>query len=364
MTETACPRSLARPHAIARAAHARMHIVGLLLFGSIVAVPVRLAAENRTDIRRETIHIPGPSQGLKLGLRRAVMSDSAAGAARRAAVLILHGANLPTSANADFPLGGRSMMTALAETGLDVWALDFYGYGESDRYPEMAEPADRHPPLGPAEECADQVEAVAKYLQREHGVDRMMLIGDSRGSLAAGIFATRHPQSVSRLVLFGPITPHSGAASASSTLPAYDFVVPKDLWARFAAWAQAAGEPNVLDPKAYEALAERYLRSDPTSANRTPASVKVPNGKAADMAAVAAGRFPYEPGRIQAPTLIVMGEWDEVTTFAGARWLLESLRQAPQRRLTMIGHGSHTVQYETERVQLYRVVADFLNERG
>ena len=61
--------------------------------------------------------------------------------------------------------------------------------------------------------------------------------------------------------------------------------------------------------------------------------------------------------------LIVMGEFDAIATFQGAQWLLKSLRQAPQRRLVVIGRGSHTIQYEAERTQLYHVMADFLNER-
>jgi pimeloyl-ACP methyl ester carboxylesterase len=105
-----------------------------------------------------------------------------------------------------------------------------------------------------------------------------------------------------------------------------------------------------------------YARSDPTSATRSPASVRIPNGWQADLAQVAAGRFPFDPGQIRAPTLIVMGEQDKIAHFSGAQWLLNSLRQATQRRLVVIGRGSHTLQFEAERTQLYRVLADFLKE--
>ena len=59
-----------------------------------------------------------------------------------------------------------------------------------------------------------------------------------------------------------------------------------------------------------------------------------------------------------------MGEFDAIATYPGAQWLLQSLHQAPQRRLVVIGRGSHTIQYEAERVQLYRVMTDFLLERN
>jgi pimeloyl-ACP methyl ester carboxylesterase len=327
-----------------------------LLVGLLCAAPIAAHAQM---IHEETIHIQGPLKGLKLGLRHAWTLETA----DRPVVLILHGAAVPVSSNPDYPFTGRSVMTALAQSGLDVWALDYYGFGESDRYPEMAQPANAHPPLGTAEECADQVDAVFAYLQRQRHGGQIMLLGDSGGTLVAGAFATRRPQAVSRLVLFGPVTPFTGGPSSNADIPAYSLITPTDLWTMFSRWSEAAGDSGVLDSSAFQAWADTYLRSDPTSGTRTPPSVKYPNGRQADLAAIARGKFTYDPSMIRAPTLIVMGEWDEIATFAGAEWLLKSLRQAPQRRLVVIGHASHTVQYEKERNQLYRVVADFFNER-
>jgi pimeloyl-ACP methyl ester carboxylesterase len=328
-------------------------MLGVLMAGTIVAEPV---------VHEETIRIEGPLKGMKLGLRHARRANESAGAE---VVLILPGAAVPVSGNQDYPfVPGRSMMTALAERGLDVWGLDYYGFGESDKYPEMDKPAQQHAALGNAEECADMVDSAVAFLKRERRVDRVMLLGDSGGTLVAGVFAARRPESVSRLVLFGPVTPFTRGPSLGEKLPAYSLFTPLDLWSLFTRWSEAAGTPNVLDPNAYQAWAETYLRSDPTSGSRTPPSVRVPNGRQADLAAVAAGRFSYNPDDIRAPTLIVMGEWDEISTFQGAQWLLHSLRQAAVRRLVVIGHGSHTIQFEIEREQLYRVMADFLTEQS
>jgi len=310
----------------------------------------------------DTVHISGPLPGLRLGLRHA---GSGTRETQQPVVLILPGAAVPVSGNADYPFTpGRSLMTALAESGLDVWALDYYGFGESDRYPQMNEPADKHPALGTAEECADQVDAVAAYLKEHYHAERLLLIGDSGGSLVAGVFATRRPTIVARLVLFGPVTPFTGGPS-QAPLPAYDLMTPVQLWNLFTSWSDVVGgTAPVLDPSAYQAWADTYLRSDPTSRARTPASVKTPNGRQADLAAVASGHFPYDPGQIIAPTLLVMGEWDAIATYPGAEWLLHALRQARTRRLIVLGHGSHTIQFEAERNELYRTLADFLRERN
>lgn len=248
---------------------------------------------------------------------------------------MLHGSAVPVSGNQAYPFGGRSMMQALAEDGLDVWSVDFYGFGASDQYPEMNE-----------------------------GTEQIDLIGLSGGNMTAGLYAARHPDLVSRLILFGPVTPFTGGPAPGTALPAYDFVTPQSLWSSFTTRSQKAAGPSVLDSTMYPAWAATYLDSDPTSRIRTPASVRVPSGWQADLAAISSGRFPYDPGAIRAPTLIVMGEWDDdIATLAGADWLLKRLRHAAQRRLAVIGRGSHTIQFEAERTQLYRVMADFLNEK-
>jgi pimeloyl-ACP methyl ester carboxylesterase len=338
----------------------RKYLASFVATGLLASTPI--AAQSDARITEETLHIQGPINGLKLGLRHAFVT-SAATPSMRPVVLILHGAGAPVAGNPDFALGGHSLMTSLAEKGVEVWALDYYGFGESDRYPEMSKAADAHPPLGRAEECADQIDAVTVFLKRDRHVDRIMLIGDSGGSLVAGVFATRRPNLVSRLILFGPETPFTEGPPTDAVLPAYIDIAPADLWGQFADWSQAVGKPDALDASAYKAWAEVYLRSDPTSATRTPPTVRVPNGRQADTADIERGRFIYDPGAIRAPTLIVMGEFDAIATLPGAQWLLKSLRQAPERRLVVIGHGSHTIQYETERTQLYHVMADFLNER-
>jgi pimeloyl-ACP methyl ester carboxylesterase len=338
----------------ARRTGAALLLIALTLAGSLSAQPT-------LKVHEETIHIKGPLAGLQLGLRHAYVTASTV--AHRPVVLMLHGAGVPVSGNPDYPLGGRSMMTALAENGLDVWALDYYGFGDSDRYPEMQDAPQAHQPLGKAEDCADQVDSVIDFLKRDRKIDTVMLMGDSGGSLVAGVYATRRPTIVSRLILFGPETPFTAGEPAGSALPAYEDVTPADLWDQFTEWSHAAGKPDVLDASAFKEWAATYLRSDPTSATRTPPSVRIPNGRQADTSAIVGGKFPYDPGAIRAATLIVMGEFDAIATYPGAQWLLQSLRQAPQRRLVVIGRGSHTIQYEAERGQLYRVMSDFLLER-
>ena len=77
-------------------------------------------------------------------------------------MLYVHGATFPSALSVGFDFGaqqsaGGSWLDDWNARGFDAWAFDFAGFGESGRYREMAEPADRHPPLGRTPEAAGQV---------------------------------------------------------------------------------------------------------------------------------------------------------------------------------------------------------------
>jgi pimeloyl-ACP methyl ester carboxylesterase len=103
-----------------------------------------------------------------------------------------------------------------------------------------------------------------------------------------------------------------------------------------------------------------YMASDPGSASRTPASVQIPNGPAADIAEAWSGRLAYDPASITAPVLIVRGDWDTVTTDADARWLWDALTRAASKRDVKISRGTHVMHLETSRSALFDEVATFL----
>jgi pimeloyl-ACP methyl ester carboxylesterase len=328
-------------------------LLGAMTFAAAAPVSAQLATEARPEI----IKIDGPIAGLKLGLLHYAAPHSGA-----PIVLALHGQILPHEANMGFPIGGRSLLRSLADTGLDVWALDYYGFGASDRYPEMNEPANAHPPLGPKEEVADQVAAAVKFLRTRNGDKPIALFGDSRGTAIAGVYASRQPGTLSKLILYGPVTPFTDG-TGPPIIPSYTTWTPKDLWSIFSAWAEKNPGPGTLDQSIYEGWASAMIDSDPTSRTRNPPSIKIPNGGALDSAALPKGQYIFDPSAINVPTLLIMGETDEIASLAGAQWLLSHLRNAPHRRLVVLGNGSHTTQFESERPELYRVLAEFLHEK-
>jgi pimeloyl-ACP methyl ester carboxylesterase len=284
-------------------------------------------------------------------------------------VLYVHGGTFPSALSVAHRFDGRSWRDALVEAGFPCWALDFHGFGAlSDPYPEMAEPAERHAPLGRTESASRQLEAAVRFIAAHHGVPRISLVAHSWGTVVAGNFAGRCPELVERLVFFGPIARREAATQSPGTgsrgtgpqrLPAWRLVSLADQWTRFTADVPT-GETPVLLERHFAEWGERYLDGDKESRTRAPAAVKVPSGAFQDIFDAWGGSLAYDPALIRAPVAIIRGEWDSYTTDDDARWLLAALRGSAQRRDIKIGRATHLMHLEEGRVALYRETETFL----
>src|ERR1700690_3607720 len=127
---------------------------------SLAAEPEKLADGE------QHFFIPGPKAGLRLFLR--LLKSKSVDIRARRCVLYVHGATFPSGLSIAHRFDGRSWRDALCDAGFSVWGLDFYGFGHSDRYPEMSQPADDNLPLGLAADAAEQVAiAVRSILEQE-----------------------------------------------------------------------------------------------------------------------------------------------------------------------------------------------------
>ena len=310
-------------------------------------------------VGEEHFLIPFGTSGLRLFLRHLPPSHAATEGTK--AVLFVHGASFPSALAAAFPFGGHSWMEDLSQAGIDSWALDFMGYGGSDRYPQMSDPAAKGAPLLRTEEASRQIEAAMRFLHDKQHIGKISLIAHSWGTLPSGLFATRHPELLDRLVLFGPVTlrhekPDKDAAE--EVAPAWNVTVEAQR-KRFYGYVPR-GEAPVMAVSDMASWGPAYLASDPNSAERIPPSVRVPYGPLADLDVAWTGHFPYDPAQIRVPVLIVRGEWDDVTTNNDAHWLYARLRNAPIKRDVIISRGTHVMHLEASRFQLYREVQTFV----
>ena len=297
--------------------------------------------------------IPSHHPGLRLFVRH-LPAPRPRGAAP---VLYVHGATFASALSVAHRFDGHSWADDLAEAGFDAWGFDFHGFGASDPFPEMAQPADANPPLGATPDAALQIERVARFVLERSGASSLSIIAHSWGTIAAGLFASRHPELVDRLVFFGPVTRRDGGAA--SVLPAWGLVTAEEQWTRFVADVPAGAAP-VLSRRHFADWAARYLASDGASGERSPPAVRVPNGPRQGIADAWAGRLGYDPGAISAPVAIIRGEWDSLCTDADAAWLFRSLTASPVRRDVKISRATHLMHLESGRFALYRETTSFL----
>jgi pimeloyl-ACP methyl ester carboxylesterase len=307
---------------------------------------------------QQTFRVRVPPLGLNVLVRHERPSRRGAGDGKPP-VLFIHGSSFPSALAFAFEFDGTSWMGDLAARGFDVWAFDFIGYGGSDRYPEMRDPAHSHPPLGRAPVAAEQIAAVIDFIQSHARVPRVSLIAHSWGTIPTGLFAGQHPDAIDRIVDFGPVAQRTGAQS-DAQLPAYDFVTEQDQRDRFDGYVPR-GLPHVLADPGLLHWGPAYMATDSSSHSRSPASVEVPNGPSADVADAWSGHLPYDPALITAPVLIVRGEWDVVTKDADAQWLWDALQRVSSKRDVKIARGTHVMHLEISRAALFDEVAGFLS---
>lgn len=299
---------------------------------------------------QERLHrIPSPVPGMRLMLRQLPASGPRTGAP----VLILHGATFPSANAAAWAGRGTSWMDAVAAAGRDAWALDFLGYGGSDRYPDMEREALPGAPLGSLPGLVAQVEAAVAYLCGRDGV--VDLVAHSAGTLVAGRYAETHPARVRRLVFFG--APGPQPPRASEAWPSHFLMSAEDQWRGWESQVKAAGR---WTRSTADAWSEPYLDSDPEARMRRPPSVRVPSGLMAIFGELErTGRLPYRPENLPMPTLLILGEWDLVTPLPQSLAIFHRL-PSPEKRLVLIGQAGHRMHLEASREMLFAEVNAFL----
>jgi pimeloyl-ACP methyl ester carboxylesterase len=312
----------------------------------------------KLDPREQHFRIPGPRKELSLFLR--FLAGATAESPSRKPVLYIHGATFPSALSIAHRFDGISWRDVLNKAGFDVWGLDFHGFGHSDRYPEMNQPSHDNPPLGTAQEAAQQIEAAVRFILARQRLEKISLVSHSWGSMPTGIFAAAFPALIDRLVFFGPIArrdpPHN---QPPPVLPAWRIVTPQDQWTRFIEDVPVSETP-VLSRVHFAEWSELYLDSDPESRSRDPVGVKTPLGPASDILKAWHGQLAYDPAGVRSPVAIIRGEWDRLMRDDDASWLFNAFRHAPVKRDVKIGRGTHLMHLETTRLALWRECICFL----
>jgi pimeloyl-ACP methyl ester carboxylesterase len=318
------------------------------------------------DPQEHTVTLPGTASAAGAAWKPSLKIQEQKSGSGERPVLYVHGFTFPSSLSVFWKLDGRSWADALNEAGFSVWGFDLAGYGGSERYPEMNAASPRQgPPLGAPQDAAEQIARVVSHILEQTKAGRVSIVAHSIGTIPVGLFASRHPDQVERIVFFGPAARRqlevlpNGLPSSSAGLPQWRLVTVKDQFDRFVLEVPAGHKP-VLPDRHFQPWAHAYLATDPTSSTRGPASVRVPNGPLAGLIDAWTGKLAYDPAGIKSPLLVVRGEWDTLSTGEDARWLLSAATASPEKKYVEVPEATHLMLLEENRHALYRATNAFL----
>jgi pimeloyl-ACP methyl ester carboxylesterase len=333
--------------------------------GAIAAVITLSAANAQTQLVSEDIMVKSPDAGIEIFVRNKRPANMTAFRPERTVVYV-HGATYPAHTAFDLKLGGLSWMEYIAQRGYDVYLLDLRGYGKSTRPKEMSEDAAKNPPLVRGDTAVKDIGTVVDFVLARRNIPRVNLLGWSWGTTLMATYASQNNAKVERLVLYAPSwirqTP-SLVQTGPGPTPAYRTVSRDAALGRWMTGVPEDKKATLIPAGWFDAWADATFASDPEGAKMNPPVLRAPNGVVQDgLDYFGAGKPYYDPAKITAPTLLVLGEWDRDTPPYMAQTLFPLLTNSPGKRFVMLAEGTHTIIMEKNRIKLFEAVQSFLDE--
>ncbi len=225
----------------------------------------------------------------------------------------------------------------------------------------MNQPPQANPPLLDAETATSDVATAVRFIQQRRGRDRLCIVTWSWGTVLAARFATMHPQSVERLVLYAPVWRWHDAPVPQPPARAYRSVTREAARRGWLDAAPAGARDSLIPPGWFEQWADANWATDPEGAKAQPPVLRAPNGPLVEMIRRwNDGSTAFDPALVTVPTLLAVGEWDRTTPPYMAHELHPLLTRAREARLVDIPQGTHQVFMERQRGVLFAAVQQFL----
>ena len=368
--------------------HRRAPLAAALAVAAVAATALGAADDDFVTVDRFVPHTStvAANEGERVGLfLREKLSrdlDARIAAGERPhgkVVLFVHGGSIPAVPDYDLPYKGYSWMAHLAAAGYDTFAMDQTGYGLSPR-PEMDDPcnmdADDRALVTPnplARDCEpryphglttsqsdwDEIGRVVDYIRELRGVDTVSLIGWSAGGPRTAGFAARRPDVVDKLVLFAP----GYRPDQPSTPPAKPTgEAPMRLQTRerleHGRWLSTVACDDQIDPGIQEVIWQTVMAYDPLGSVWGPR-----HGVMRVRTSAGAWGWNREyAARVQAPTLILVGEQDFL--LEADRQLYADLTGTERKVLVEMACATHFAVWETTQHKLLHAASLEWLEQG
>ena len=307
---------------------------------------------------------------VEIFVREKVMASAAA---QPPVVLMVHGGVSPSTLAFDVEHETYSWMAYLARAGFDVFAMDMTGYGRS-AHPKMDDPCNVNPALQktlipktldavckPAypfqlvnrQSEHDELDRVIEYIRNLRGVDKVNLLGWSGGGYRTGTYTSQRPEKVEKLVIFASSNysrKNPSAAPASLPAPGFPITIQSRELAEKRRWFPFAKCPDQIEPEMPDRIWELSSRHDPVGMTWGPGVMRAPTR-------TYWGWNTEEAKRIKVPTLVMLGEFDELNP--SNKELYEDLG-TDNKVFISIACGSHFLVWEKNHGALHEASRQWL----
>jgi pimeloyl-ACP methyl ester carboxylesterase len=228
----------------------------------------------------------------------------------------------------------------------------------------MDAPADQNPPFMGTADAAKALGSVVDHVLKRRNAGAVNLVGWSWGTSITAVYAADNGAKVARLALYAPVwhrtTP--SLVQVQGKLGAYRTVTRDAALGRWLTGVPEDKKATLIPAGWFEMWADATFATDPAGGGKT---LRAPNGVVQDGLDYWGASPPkaiYDPAKIAAPVLLVLGEWDRDTPPYMAQALFPLLTNAAWRRHVVLSEGTHTILLEKNRMLLLRTVQQFLEE--
>ncbi len=267
-------------------------------------------------------------------------------------VLLVHGGGSGGLASFDLNVPGYSVAAALANAGHSVYVMDVRGWGCSTRHASLNDPPENNPPAVTSSEAVRDISAIADWIRQRNQGRRMALLGWATGGHWVGAYTSLNNGKVSHLIMLNSLYGVNAPWELSKTFEdparpdkfnrqagAYRLSTAKGLLTKWNETIPVTDKSQWREPAVAEAYQRAALASDPTSAQRTPPSMRIPAAYRLESYNLSQGQKYWEATDITVPTLVIRGKRDFWSRPEDLKALKAELVNAPTVKTMTISNG-------------------------
>ena len=237
-------------------------------------------------------------------------------------VILVHGLTY-SSHEFDINYKDYSLVHFLADKGYTVWRLDIAGYGQSDK------PSDGF--IVDSDYAADNIYYAVNKICELTGKSKIDVLGWSWGTVTTSRFASNHPETVDKLILYAPIVCGIGESNVDTDYH-------KNAWNNAASDFQVKSD-GTIDEEIVEQTVVEYFCSSCWKYDGEGS----PNGPRRDIC-VDESIALIDMSKIKAPTLLIYGDADPYLNYDLIDEMYQELPEGSTRKI--IGGAAHCAYIE------------------